>query len=51
MCITSGAGFDGYKRMLGRKKRYTEPAGMKEWSEGGQKWGPATAEAAHASGR
>ena len=23
--------------MLGRKKRYTEPTGKKEWSEGGQK--------------
>ena len=36
VCTTSGAGFDGYKRMLGRKKRYTEPAGKKEWSDGGQ---------------
>lgn len=37
MCTTSGAVFGGYKRMLGRKKRHTEPAGKKEWSDGGQK--------------
>ena len=36
MCTTSGAVCGGYKRMLGRKKRYTEPAGKKEWSDGGQ---------------
>lgn len=36
MCTTSGAVFDGYKRMLERKKQYTEPAGKKEWSDGGQ---------------
>ena len=36
VCTTSGAGFDGYKRMLERKKQYTEPAGKKEWSDGGQ---------------
>ena len=37
MCTTSGAVCGGgYKRMLERKKRYTEPAGMKEWSDGGQ---------------
>ena len=36
MCTTSGAVFDGYKRMLERKKQYTEPAGKKKWSDGGQ---------------
>ena len=36
MCTTSGAVFDGYKRMLERKKQYTEPSGKKEWSDGGQ---------------
>ena len=28
--------------MLERKKLYTEPAGKKEWSDGGQKWRPFT---------
>ena len=37
MCTTSGAVCGGYKRMLEREKRYTEPAGKKEWSDGGQK--------------
>ena len=37
VCTTSGAGCGGNKRMLERKKRYTEPAGKKEWSDGGQK--------------
>ena len=36
VCTTSGAVCGGYKRMLGRKKRYTEPAGKKEWPDGGQ---------------
>lgn len=36
MCTTSGAVFDSYKRMLKRKKQYTEPAGKKKWSDGGQ---------------
>ena len=36
VCTTSGAVCGGYKRMLGRKKRHTEPAGKKEWSDGGQ---------------
>ena len=36
VCTTSGAVCGGYKRMLGRKKRYTEPAGKKKWSDDGQ---------------
>ena len=36
VCTTSCAGFGGYKRMLKREKRYTEPVGKKEWSDGGQ---------------
>ena len=36
MCTTSGAVCGGYKRMLGRKKRQTGPAGRKKWSDGGQ---------------
>ena len=36
VCTTSGAVCGGYKRMLERKKQYTEPAGKKEWSDGGQ---------------
>ena len=36
MCTTSGAVCGGYKRMLGREKQYTEPAGKKKWSDGGQ---------------
>ena len=36
VCTTSSAGCGGYKRMLERKKLYTEPAGKKEWSGGGQ---------------
>lgn len=36
MCTTSSAVCGGYKRMLERKKRHTEPAGKKEWSDGGQ---------------
>ena len=39
---TSGAVCGGYKKMLERKKLYTEPAGKKEWSDGGQKWRPFT---------
>ena len=37
MCTTSGAVCGGYKRMLERKKRQSEPTGKKEWSDGGQK--------------
>lgn len=37
MCTTSGAGYGGYKRMWEREKQYTEPAGKKKWSDGGQK--------------